>query len=269
MQRLHLVELEDLPWLPRVWRDGATDLLDLLFARLGMYRPVVPALVALMNATGARDWLDLCSGGGGGALAMRDELAVVGQAPATVTLTDRYPNDAARQRVAALDGGAVTYRAEPVDALHVPGHPPAIRTMFGALHHFPPDLVRGILQDAVAAGVPVAFVDVAASPTLRRLPTALALLASLPNLLVVFVVALVLTPLTRSLRPSRLFWTYVVPAIPLLFAWDGTVSALRAYTPDELLDIARSVPGGARYEWQARRAGQALSLTGYARPVAP
>lgn len=83
-----------------------------------------------------------------------------------------------------------------------------------------------------------------------------------------FVVALALTPLVRPFRLSRLFWTYVLPAIPLLFAWDGTVSALRAYTPEELLELARSVPGGNAYTWQAERTGKSLYLTGHPRAEA-
>ena len=49
---------------------------------------------------------------------------------------------------------------------------------------------------------------------------------------------------------SRLLLTYVLPVIPLLVAWDGTASALRAYTPQELLALAASVPGAERYTWE-------------------
>lgn len=263
MNRLHLVELEDQPWVPPAIRDGATDLLDVLFAKIGFYTPAAPVLTAFMEAAGERRWLDLCSGGGGGALAMRAVLAAQGRAPAQITLSDRYPNDAARQRVAALGDASVHYLPGPVDALHVLPHAPAIRTMFGALHHFPPAAVRAILQAAVDARVPLAFVDVAASPTMRRLPVVLAPIAAVPNLLLLFVMALVLVPLARPFRWSRVLWTYLVPAIPSLFAWDGTVSALRAYTPEELLALARSVPGGERYRWAAERRGQSLILTGH------
>lgn len=134
--------------------------------------------------------------------------------------------------------------------------------MFGALHHFPPSIVPRILQDAVAARAPIAFVDVAASPVLRRMPVALAPVAALPNLVALFVMALMLVPLARPVRCSRVLWAYVVPLIPLLFAWDGTVSALRAYTPEELLALATSVPGGEAYRWEAGRAGRSLYLTG-------
>ena len=262
MRRLQLFELEDQPWVPALVRDGATDLLDLLFARIGMYRPLAPAFAAFMQVTGQRRWLDVCSGGGGGALAMREALVALAQGPDAITLTDRYPNAAAQARVVARADPSVRYLPEPVDALAVPPHPPALRTMFGALHHFPPVVVQRVLQAAVAERVPIAFVDVAASPALRAVPVALAPVAALPNLVMLVLIALLLTPLARPFRWSRLVWTYLVPAIPILFAWDGTVSALRAYTPAELLALARSIPGGDRYEWDARRAGQALMLTG-------
>lgn len=262
MKRLHLVELEDQPWLPASVRDGATDILDVFFARLRMYRPLAPRVAGFMQEVHQRRWFDLCSGGGGGALAMRAELLALDQAPTEVTLTDRYPNTAAQRRVAAMNAPGVRYHADAVDALDVRSHEPAIRTMFGALHHFQPDQVRGLLQAAVEARMPLAWVDVAASPTLRRLPVALAPLAAAPNVVMLFVLALLLVPLARPFRWSRLLWTYLVPAIPLLFAWDGTVSALRAYTPEELLAIARAVPGSERYHWEAERAGSVLVLTG-------
>ena len=267
MKRLHLIELEDQPWVPRSIRDGATDVLDVLFAKAGIYRPVVPILAAFMETAGERRWLDLCSGGGGGAFAMRAELAAQGRAPAQLTLTDLYPNEAAQQRVAALGDAAVRYLPGPVDALHVVPHAPAIRTMFGALHHFPPAAVQQILRAAVEARAPLACVDVAASPTMRTLPLVLAPLVALPNLLLLVVMALLLVPLARPFRWSRLLWTYLIPAIPILFAWDGTVSALRAYTPEELLALARPVPGGERYQWAAERCGRSLIFTGHETPV--
>jgi hypothetical protein len=77
-----------------------------------------------------------------------------------------------------------------------------------------------------------------------------------------FAVSLLLVPLVRPFRLSRLLLSYVPPLIPFVVAWDGTVSALRAYTPEELLAIARTVPGGGGYEWRAESTGRALYLTG-------
>jgi hypothetical protein len=220
-------------------------------------------MAAFMATAGQRRWWDVCSGSGGGALVMRRELAAAGVELEHLTLSDRYPNAVARQRVAAANDPRVEYLREPVDALAVPSHAPAVRTMFGALHHFPPVVVQRILAAAVHDGVPIAFVDLAASPGLRRMPAWLAPLAAIPNVVFLLLAPLLLTPLVRPFRWSRLAWTYLLPAIPIVFAWDGTVSALRAYLPEELLALARAVPGGDRYVWEVARAGRVLLLTGY------
>lgn len=262
MRRLHLIELEDLPWMPRMLRDGATDLLDVLFARTGFYRALAPTFAAFMAEVGVTSAVDLCSGGGGGALAMRAALATQGQRGSELLLTDRYPNEAALQRVRALHDAAVKYRFEPLDAFEAPRDLHGIRTMFGALHHFRPPQVRLLLQNAVTAGVPVAFFDVAASPVVRRMPLVLAPVAAVPNLVALFLLALVLTPLARPFRWSRVLLTYVLPLIPVLFAWDGTVSAMRAYTPEELLAETRALSGAEAYRWESGRVGSALFLFG-------
>jgi hypothetical protein len=77
-----------------------------------------------------------------------------------------------------------------------------------------------------------------------------------------FAASLAIVPAVRPFRMSRLLFSCLPPLIPFVVAWDGTVSALRAYTPDELLAIARTVPGGGRYHWRAGSAGRALYLTG-------
>ncbi|MDI1450204.1 hypothetical protein [Polyangium sp. 6x1] len=262
MRRMQLVELEDLPWMPAAIRDGGTDLLDLGFDRLGFYRGVVPKLAALLDRTGRTQVIDVCSGGGGGALyairALRDE----GREDVRFVLTDRYPNEAGRARVAARSDPRLVYRDEPVDALAVPAELDGVRTMWGALHHFPPEAVTALVASMVADGKPLAFFDVAASPALRRLPGALAPLMMGVNMTALFVGSFFLVPFVRPLRASRFALTYLVPLIPALVAWDGTVSAIRAYAPEELLAIARAVPGGDAYDWDAGVAGSALYFTG-------
>lgn len=126
---------------------------------------------------------------------------------------------------------------------------------------FAHSLVRALDE---SGGVSFAFFDVAASPALRKLPWHLAPVALALNMTMLSIATLALTPLLRPLRLSRLLLTYVVPLIPTLVAWDGTVSALRAYSPDELLEIARSIPGADRYTFAAEQQGPALSFTAIA-----
>lgn len=261
MRRAHLFELEDFDWFPRAVRDGGTDLLDLGFARIGFYDGVAPKLLALLDATGARRVVDVCSGGGGGTLYMRGLVRAAGH-DVELVLTDRNPNEAGMARVEALGDARTSYRREPVDAMKGAGDLEGIRTMSGALHHFRPEDVRALISGIVAKGAPLAFFDVAASPALRRTPLVLAPIAMLVNMVVLFLGSLLLVPLVRPFRASRWIFTYLVPLIPLLVAWDGTISALRAYTPEEVIAIARSVPGAEGYTWDAGVVGSALYLTG-------
>lgn len=265
MRRVQLVELEDLPWVPAAIRDGGTDLLDFGFERVGFYRGVVPKLAALLDATGSTQVIDVCSGGGGALHAIR-ALRAEGRADVRCVLTDRYPNESGRARVEREGDPRLSYRPDPIDALAVPPELDGVRTMWGALHHFPPAAVTRLVAGVVADGRPLAFFDVAASPALRRLPIVLAPLAMAVNMLALFVGSLFMVPFVRPLRASRWALTYLVPLIPSLVAWDGTVSALRAYAPEELLAIARSVPGADGYEWDAGVAGSALYFTGRPRP---
>lgn len=260
MQRIHLVELEDLPWMPATITDAARDLLDVFFARVRFYAGVIPRLIDLVRASGVKRVMDLGSGGGGGVLTATRALREAGMTDVAVTLTDRFPNASARERIRAMGDPLLDYASEPVDALATHAGEPAIRTMFGALHHFRPDDVRRLVGAAVADGVPIALFDSRAA--LRKLPVVFAPIAALPNMLMLGLVTWFLTPLLRPVRPTRWLLTYVLPLIPLLFAWDGTISAMRSYTAREILDLAKSVPGADRYAWDAGEHGSALYLTG-------
>lgn len=261
MNRVQLFELEDLDWVPRPVRDGGTDLLDLGFDRLGFYDGVAPKLLALLEKTRATRIVDLCSGGGGGTLQMRRRVRT-GANDVEFVLSDLHPNEAGIARVEALGDTRTRYLGDSVDAMSGGGELAGVRTMSGALHHFPPEAVRALIAGIVARREPLAFFDVAASPAIRRMPAVFAPLAMSVNMLMLFVGSLFLVPMVRPFRFSRLLLTYVVPLIPALTAWDGTVSALRAYTPEELLEFARSVPGAERYTWDAGVQKSALYLTG-------
>ncbi len=261
MKRVQWLELEDIPALPAVIRDGGTDLLDLGFATMGFYNGVVPHLAALLTERRATDVVDLCSGAGGGTLLLREALRNAGQSP-TFTFTDRFPNAAGIAKVAALGDPKTRYLPDPVDAMDGGGDRPGVRTMSSALHHFPPEAIAQLVGGIVARGEPLAFFDVAGDANLRKMPALFAPVAMIFNFSVLFLVALLTTPLVRPFRLSRLLLTYPLPLIPFLFGWDGTVSALRAYLPEDLLAIAQSVPGAETYTWSAGVAGKALYLTG-------
>lgn len=236
MRRHQLVEIEDLEWCPRPVRDGGTDWLSFMANSTKAFSPVAPKIRAAMEATGTSNVVDLCAGGGGPWLTLEPELATTG--PVKVELTDLYPNLEGFSALASRSGGRLGFRETSVDATDVPVELDGVRTMFNCFHHFPPDLARAILADAVRKRRGIAIFEGVDS---RALPV-LAMPMQVPAVLL-------LTPFVRPFRWSRLFFTYVIPLIPLLVLFDGTMSMFRIYLADELREMVATIEGHESFEW--------------------
>lgn len=236
MRRRQLVEIEDLAWCPRAVRDGGTDWLAFIANMTRVFSAVAPKIRAAMDATRTATVIDLCSGGGGPWLTLERELSKNG--PAHVILSDLYPNIEALAGVRTRSGGRLDFHATSIDAANVPKEFNGVRTMFNAFHHFPPDAARAILADAVAKRRAIVIVEGASHRAIGLLAVPL----QLPMILL-------LTPFVRPFRWSRLLLTYVVPLIPLLVLFDGTVSFLRLYLNDELRELIAGVPGRETFTW--------------------
>jgi hypothetical protein len=213
--RLHLVEIHDLAACPASLRDALTDFLSFTENVAGAYDPVGPLLHRAIERTKARRIVDLCAGAGGPWRRLAAEIGV------RVLLTDLYPH-----------GENVTR----VDARAVPAELDGFRTMFTAFHHFRPDEARAILADAVRCGQGIGVFELA-----RRAPREIAVIA-LTWLGIVFTV-----PFIRPWRWSRLLWTYLPPALPLVGTFDGIVSCLRTYSKAELAGLVRGLD---TYDWE-------------------
>jgi hypothetical protein len=260
MRRLHLFEIEDQPWCPEPIRDGLTDYLRYFLDVTDMYRPIAPRLRAALKRMGTRRIVDLCSGGSGpwGHLLRHLEGGTTGALQ--VLLTDLYPNRKAFEWARRQSGGRLEYEPQPVNATRVPEHLEGFRTLFTAFHHFRPELAREILRDAVRKQRGIGIFEF----TRRNIPASLRLALRMPF-------TVLAAPLSPPFRWSRLLWTYVVPAIPAMAAFDGFVSSLRSYTPDELRDIVAGL-GDTNYIWDIGQEPAALPeatltwLIGYPQP---
>ncbi|MBI2305446.1 MAG: hypothetical protein HYU86_11970 [Chloroflexi bacterium] len=237
MKAPRLFEWEDQTWLPGPVRDAGTDLMRVMW-ELGPYRTIVARLKEALVAAGSRTIVDLCSGGGGPVVAVERALRQAGL-DVEITLTDRYPNVRAFQYARQSSGGRIRFIDQPVDAAAVPERLSGLRTMFAALHHFSPEAVMRILQDAVASRQPLAFFDMTrGTPP----PPSMAILG---NPLGVLLAA----PFVRPFRWSKLFWTWLVPIVPLVMTWDVFVSGLRLYSVQDLQEMVASLPPND-YVWQ-------------------
>ena len=262
MRRIQFIELHEQPWFPSPLRDGLTDALQFGFNLCKVYAPVVLLLQSALDATRSRvssdqsnhtqSIVDLCSGGAGPwvdlsrRLKSRNTGSEAPEVNIQISLTDKYPNLRAFQTIKVASNDRITFYPGSVDAMKVPGDLKGLRTMFTSFHHFPPEEARAILQNAVDSGEGIGIFEVP-----RRAPWTIALV--FPLVLLLFFC----TPWIRPFRWSRLLWTFLVPIIPVALLFDGVVSCLRAYRPQELGKmVAELTIGDHQYQWQiGQRAG--------------
>lgn len=247
LKRLPLGEIHDQAWCPGTIRNAVTDFLQYSTNHWGQYTPLLPTLCYFLQRVEARRIVDLCSGGSGPWQRLYGTIGRAFGDSFRILLTDRYPNLAAFDLARGLSGGIVEFRAEPLDACSLPRGLSGFRTLFGSFHHFSPLQARGVLQDALDAGQGIGVFEM----TDRKGATILAMLT------VPFFV-LLHTPKILPFRWSRLFFTYLLPVIPLVVMVDGIVSCLRSYTVEELAELTGSL-SGAPYDWEIRKMGSPTS----------
>ena len=232
MARVHLFEFADLPGFPEPLRRCMSEFLAFVGALSDApYRDFVERVAGLMEDAGETEVLELCGGLGGPSgreVKLLRELAP----DATWTLSDMHPPPR------APDG--VHREPAPIDARAIPPDRGGVRVIQNAFHHFAPDDAVDVLRGATEGGRSVAVLEVNAR---HPLPLFGMLFAPLN--------ALLFAPFQRPFRLTRLVFTYLIPILPLLILWDGVVSCLRVYDPDELRALAtRARPD---YRWDAER----------------
>jgi len=243
--RIHLFEFHDQTWCPAPLRDAATAYLFQAFKIGHQATPIVDELAPVLDEMGTHQLLDLCSGGGGPMPLVVDEFRERG-IDARATLTDRFPNLPRFRRIVESSKGAIDYREEPVDAIDVPAELKGVRTLFNSFHHFRPEEAKGILRSASDSGRPIAVFELVGREPLMVL-----------SIFFVWIPVLLLMPFIRPVRFSWLFFTYVIPLIPLLVVWDGLVSCFRIYSVDELEALVAEIPiDPAKYRWRIGQVSQ-------------
>ncbi|MEZ4869144.1 MAG: hypothetical protein R3C14_47925 [Caldilineaceae bacterium] len=250
VRRWHLMEIHEQPWCPPAIRDGATDYLRFIATVAQQYRYVVPLLQEALHESGSRRIVDLCSGSGGPWLQLQPMLNATSPA-VPILLTDLYPSQAPPSVSSSPN---LHFLTTAVDATHIPAELTGLRTLFTAFHHFPPPRARALLQDAVDAEQGIGIFEQTA-----RTPLALLVMLLLPWL------SLLVAPFVRPWRWKRLFWTLVIPLIPLVLCCDGVVSCLRTYSTTELQEMVNTLqppPSGLHYKWQIGHLPSPLSPIG-------
>jgi len=250
--RDYLFEFEDLAWFPNTIRESMTDYLRFLITKVDFYRPIAPLLIEGMNNSRTNQIVDLCSGGGGAIEQIRNELNEQSGMEIKIILTDKYPNTSAYQYLSAKTKGGISFIDNSVDAAYVPANLKGFRTIFSGFHHFNKLTAKSVLKNAVDANSGIGIFDGGDKN----------ILAIIAIILVHPVAFFLFTPFFRPFRFSRLLFTYIIPVIPVCTVWDGIVSIIRLYRPNELLQIASEITS-ENYYWKAgkMKSGYGLNVT--------
>ena len=253
MKRIHVFELEDFAWFPHWLRACLTKLMVVMHQLVGSPDDLARLIEKALRHSPQQAIVDLCSGGGGPMLHVFEKLkGQPGMADLQLTLTDLYPN---REVATAVNNSQIphlAYHLAAVNAAEVPADLRGVRTLVGSFHHMPPETARRILQHAQASQQPICLYEISDN----SLPTALWWI-SLP---MIFIMSFFITPFARPLTWKQLVFTYLLPIIPLCFAWDGAVSNVRTYTLEDLDGLLQGL-GTEQYTWEKGRiTGRAKKL---------
>lgn len=215
-----------------------TDFLQFTANKFDFYKDLGPLLNRGMSSVHTTNIIDLASGGGGGWMSLiphvKEEIP-----DAKITLTDYYPNIPAFELNVKKHPDVLGFYDKSVDARNVPSELKGLRTQFLSLHHFRPDDARKILQNAVDSGQPIAIFEAQQ----RSVAHFIQFFFSPINVLI-------LTPFIKPFSLGRIFFTYVLPLVPIFVWWDGLVSVLRTYSKKELEQLVSELNNHEKFDWE-------------------
>lgn len=235
--------------------------------RRGFLDDISGAVLDHLSKWGGGEVLELAAGEGRSTEVWHSLFAEKGLCTRTI-LTDLQPNTKRWEEVASgvaaptstehqdsfdFQCGSFGYIASPVDATDasaaaeavVPGYGSSgkeLRMTHLSLHHFSPETIKGMFEDATKSNAALLVVDHA------------------PNAGGVFYNGFLATRQLIKLIPSylindpiKILLTPLLPVIILGIFHDATVSILRCYSQDQIKDMIQSVEGGSDYDIQAFR----------------
>lgn len=252
MGRIHLFEFEDQPWYPNIFRDLTTDFLrhTANSDKSALYKLIIPLISKGLRESGSTQIVDLASGAGGPYLELGKALQQE-HPDLRILLTDYFPNIDAFKHIKST-APYFDYVTYPVDARRVPASLKGLRTYFLSFHHFRPEDARSILQDAVNNNSAIAIFEDQERSVPSMLAEAYGPIALLRH-----------SWRIKPFRFRRILFTYIIPVLPFTLLWDGLVSCLRTYSPEEMEQLIGQLDNGGRFNWEVGRLRQGKGMILY------
>lgn len=246
MKRVQLFEFEDFAWFPSWLRTCLTNLIVVFAKLMGVGEVLSDILAPILKQQKLNNIVDLGSGAGGPMpMVLKTLNAQEGLSNVQLTMTDLYPNEDAMTQFGGGKVANINYHTFSVDATQIETAPEGIKTMVNCFHHMPPAKAKQILASAYENKQPILIYELTENKT-PFLVWMLFLPLSLP---IVFIMVLFMTPFVRPLTFRQLFFTYMIPIIPIFYAWDGQASMPRMYAMKDL-DILLEGLSSSEYSWE-------------------
>ena len=112
-----------------------------------------------------------------------------------------------------------------------------------------PEQAKEILNNAINNKKPIAIFDLGDKNLLPIL-----------GILIHPIIFFICTPFFKPFKISRLIFTYIIPLIPICTIWDGLVSILRLYGPNDLKRLVKEI-GSTTYHWEIGKAKHKLGFS--------
>ncbi|MFK8046604.1 MAG: hypothetical protein AB8B72_13990 [Crocinitomicaceae bacterium] len=242
MKRVQLFEFEDFDWFPDLFRRNMTKLIVVFNKLMKLDEVVAESLNPILKSQQTNTIVDLGSGAGGIMPHVLTDLMLT-YPDLKLTLSDLHPN---KEQIEEFSSNPnIDYFPETVNATSLASAPKGVKTMVNCFHHMPLPIAKDILKSAQDSKQTLCIYEITNKP----LPL-IAWWLFLPlGLIIVFLSALILTPLTKPINWQQLVFTYLIPIIPLAYAWDGQASMPRTYTKSDLESLTSELPSDPNYKW--------------------
>lgn len=245
MKRIQLFEFEDFNWFPNWLRTCMTNLIMVLHKMMGISEVLADLIAKVLSEYKLSHIVDLGSGSGGPMPQVLEALhRIDGLENVELIMTDLYPNPEVAKKFNQNRTDKISYHITSVDATDTATAPAGLKTMVNSFHHMPPKAARKILESAQSNRQPLLIYEMAEN----KIPVLVWWIMLPLSLLILVVMSMLMTPFVKPLTGRQLIFTYLIPIIPICYAWDGQASLPRMYSQKDVEELLNGLDTD-NYKW--------------------
>ncbi|MGV6861170.1 MAG: hypothetical protein ACWA41_05330 [Putridiphycobacter sp.] len=244
MKRVQLFEFEDFDWFPETFRSTMTKMIIVFHKMVGTKAVITDLILKAKNKINFDTIVDLGSGSGGAMPGVMEELSILEEGKnLKMILTDLHPNQTIVNHINSEKNNYLTYHQTPVDATNLIKVPQGLKTMVNSFHHMPPNEAKKILDTAQKNSEPILIYEMGEN----FVPIIIWWLLLPLTLPILMLMAVLFLPFIKPITFKDVLFTWIIPIVPIFYAWDGQASGPRTYTFDDVKSILP--PESDNFSW--------------------